>query len=133
MTLPAAAGPHLSGSWRPDDVLAALADPRRRSLLAELARRGEATASSLARNLPITRQAVMKHLAVLSQAGLVTGGRSGREVRFAVQPAAMMSTAQWMAGLAAEWEVRLAALKRIAESDPGLVPGPPAGPSALPE
>ena len=73
----------------------------------------------------------MKHLAVLSQAGLVTGRRSGREVRFAVQPAAMMSTAQWMAGLAAEWDARLAAIRRIAESEPDM--GPPAGPSALPE
>jgi DNA-binding transcriptional ArsR family regulator len=141
VTLPVAAGSHRYGSWRPDDVLAALADPTRRSLLGELARCGEATASSLARNLPITRQAVMKHLAVLSQAGLVTGRRSGREVRFAAQPAAMMSTAQWMAGLAAEWEVRLGALKRIAESDldplagplAGPPAGPPAGPSALPE
>ena len=50
----------------------------------------------------------------------MTGRRSGREVRFAVEPAAMLSTAQWMAGLAAEWEVRLGALKRIAESEPGI-------------
>ena len=67
MTRLAAAGLHRHASWAPDEVLAALADPRRRSLLAELARCGEATASSLARNLPITRQAIMKHLAVLAR------------------------------------------------------------------
>lgn len=118
MTLPAATGMQLPGVRQPDEILAALADPRRRSLLEELARGGEATATSLARNLPITRQAVVKHLAVLSHAGLVSSSRRGREVRFTVQTAGLTSTAEWMAGLAAEWDRRLAVIKRLAETDP---------------
>jgi DNA-binding transcriptional ArsR family regulator len=120
MTLPLAAGLQLYGVWRPDEILAALADPRRRGLLAELASGGDATASSLARDLPITRQAVVKHLAVLRHAGLVTGRRRGREVRFAVQTSAISSTAQWLAGLAVQWDGRLAEIKRIAESDEAI-------------
>ncbi|MEV4612691.1 metalloregulator ArsR/SmtB family transcription factor [Kitasatospora sp. NPDC049258] len=99
-----------------DGVLAALADPTRRQLLDLLADRGEATATALAEQLPVTRQAVVKHLAVLDAAGLVTGGRVGREVRYAVRPAALDSTARWMAGLAADWDRRLATIKSLAEA-----------------
>jgi DNA-binding transcriptional ArsR family regulator len=102
-----------------DQVLSALADPTRRQLLAELAARGSATATTLARQLPITRQAVVKHLTVLSRAGLVTGRREGREVRYAPQPEGLAATAQWLAALAVEWDTRLNAIKRIAESGPG--------------
>ena len=86
-----------------DEVLAALADPTRRRLLDVLAARGEATATSLAVDLPVSRQAIVKHLAVLDRAGLVEGHRQGREVRYAVQPERLDATARWMAGLAAEW------------------------------
>lgn len=99
-----------------DSVLTALADPTRRLLLDLLAARGEATATTLAGQLPVSRQAVVKHLAVLDAAGLVTGGRVGREVRYAVRPAALDATAQWMTALAAGWERRLADIKRIAEA-----------------
>ncbi|MFD5630537.1 ArsR/SmtB family transcription factor [Streptomyces sp. NPDC127072] len=98
-----------------DSVLGALADPTRRRLLDLLAARGEATATTLAEQLPVSRQAVVKHLAVLDTAGLVTGGRVGREVRYAVRPAALNATARWMAGLAADWDRRLATIKRVAE------------------
>jgi len=99
-----------------DNVLAALADPTRRQLLDLLAARGEATATTLAERLPVSRQAVVKHLGVLDAAGLVSGRRVGREVRFAVRPAALDATARWMAALAVEWDRRLANIKRVAEA-----------------
>jgi DNA-binding transcriptional ArsR family regulator len=99
-----------------DSVLAALADPTRRRLLDLLAAHGEATATTLAERLPVSRQAVVKHLAVLDAARLVSGSRVGREVRYAVRPAALDATAQWMAALAADWDRRLANIKRIAEA-----------------
>lgn len=99
-----------------DGVLVALADPTRRQLLDLLAAHGEATATTLAERLPVSRQAVVKHLAVLDAAGLVTGRRVGREVRYAVRPAALDATARWMAALAADWDQRLATIKRVAEA-----------------
>lgn len=106
---PRAAGPV-------DSVLAALADPTRRQLLDLLAAQGEATATTLAERLPVSRQAVVKHLAVLDAAGLVSGSRVGREVRYAVRSAALDATARWMASLAADWDRRLATIKRLAEA-----------------
>jgi DNA-binding transcriptional ArsR family regulator len=99
-----------------DSVLAALADPTRRQLLDLLAAHGEATATALAERLPVSRQAVVKHLAVLDAAGLVSGARVGREVRYAVRPDALNATARWMTALATEWDRRLAAIKRFAET-----------------
>jgi DNA-binding transcriptional ArsR family regulator len=99
-----------------DSVLVALADPTRRHLLDLLAAEGEATATMLAERLPVSRQAVVKHLAVLDAAGLVSGGRVGREVRYAVRPAALDATARWLAALAADWDRRLATIKRVAEA-----------------
>ncbi|MFE3186450.1 ArsR/SmtB family transcription factor [Streptomyces violascens] len=99
-----------------DTVLVALADPMRRRLLELLAAQGEASATTLAQQLPVSRQAVVKHLAVLDAAGLVAGGRIGREVRYAVRPAALDATARWMASLAADWDRRLAHIKHIAEA-----------------
>ena len=101
----------------PGGILAAMADPTRRRLLEELASAGAATATTLAGQLPVTRQAVVKHLAVLSRADLVTGRRQGREVRYEVRTGPLATTAAWLAGLAAEWDQRLAAIKRIAESE----------------
>ncbi|MFB7469808.1 ArsR/SmtB family transcription factor [Kitasatospora sp. NPDC056184] len=99
-----------------DGVLGALADPTRRRLLDLLAAQGEATATTLAGRLPVSRQAVVKHLAVLDAAGLVAGRRAGREVRYAVRPAALDDTARWMAGLAADWDRRLARIRTLAEA-----------------
>ncbi|MCX5264095.1 MULTISPECIES: ArsR/SmtB family transcription factor [unclassified Streptomyces] len=99
-----------------DSVIGALADPTRRRLLDLLAAQGEATATTLAEQLPVSRQAVVKHLAVLDAAGLVSGARVGREVRYAVRPAALDTTARWMASLATEWDRRLAHIKRVAEA-----------------
>ena len=99
-----------------DLVLAALADPMRRRILDGLAVTGTATATALAAGLPVSRQAVVKHLAVLDRAGLVTGLRSGREVHYRLRPSPLDATARWMAGLAAQWDRRLAAIKSLAEA-----------------
>jgi DNA-binding transcriptional ArsR family regulator len=99
-----------------DGVLAALADPTRRQLLDLLSARGQATATTLAGGLPISRQAVVKHLAVLDAAGLVDSVKVGREVRYAVRSESLDTTARWMAALASEWDRRLARIKRIAEA-----------------
>jgi DNA-binding transcriptional ArsR family regulator len=96
------------------DVFAALADPTRREVLERLAGGGGATATELAAALPVTRQAVAKHLAVLEDAGLVAGVRAGRERRFSPTPAPMGDAIAWMASVGAEWDTRLDALRRYA-------------------
>ncbi|MFF3335869.1 ArsR/SmtB family transcription factor [Streptomyces sp. NPDC002888] len=96
-------------------VLVALADPVRREILTVLARQGGATTTSLAAGLPVTRQAVAKHLAVLDRAGLVSAHRAGREVRYEADLHPLKRTARWMDELAAKWEVRLQAIKDLAE------------------
>ena len=99
-----------------DELWAAVADPTRRRLLDALLAQGDATATTLARELPVTRQAVAKHLAVLDRAGLVEGGRQGREVRYAVRPERLDLAARSLARVASQWDQRLLAIKRIAES-----------------
>ncbi|MFD3332747.1 ArsR/SmtB family transcription factor [Streptomyces sp. NPDC058700] len=96
-------------------MFGALADPTRRRLLDLIAEQGEATATTLAARLPVSRQAIVKHLTVLDAAGLVSSTRVGREVRYAVRPASLDATARWMSALASDWDRRLAAVKRIAE------------------
>ncbi len=98
------------------EVFAALADPTRRSVLQRLADHGDGTATTLADGLPVSRVAVVKHLGVLDRAGLVVKHRRGREVRYRVQSQPLSDTARWMDELASAWDVRLAALKRLAEA-----------------
>jgi DNA-binding transcriptional ArsR family regulator len=100
-----------------DPQWAAVADPTRRRLLDVLLARREATATTLADELPVTRQAVAKQLAVLDRAGLVEATRRGREVRYAVRPEQLDAATRSMARVAAQWEKRLAAIKRLAESE----------------
>jgi len=95
-----------------DAVFGALSDPTRRRMLTLIGERGEASASGLARELPITRQAVSKHLAILAAAGLVSQRREGREVRYRLTPAPLSDAVSWMASVGAEWDTRLAALER---------------------
>jgi DNA-binding transcriptional ArsR family regulator len=100
-----------------DDALwAAVADPTRRRVLDALLERSEATTTTLAEGLPVTRQAVAKHLVVLNRVGLVEGQRRGREVYYAVQPERLDAASEAMAGVAAQWDRRLARIKRLAES-----------------
>lgn len=100
-----------------DRVFAALADPTRRQVLQLLGEGRPLSASTLAGRLPVTRQAVVQHLAVLQQSDLVVGRRAGREVLFSVRPEALTRTASWMTTLAETWSERLQLLKRAAESD----------------
>ncbi|HEX2025899.1 MAG TPA: metalloregulator ArsR/SmtB family transcription factor [Actinomycetota bacterium] len=97
---------------RSAEVFAALSDPTRRRLLDHLSRRGPASATELTDVVPISRQAVAKHLAVLEEAGLVAGERSGRERRFRLTPAPMSEAMSWMAAVGADWDERLDALRR---------------------
>ena len=101
-----------------DRLWAAIADPTRQQLLDLLLASGEATATALARDLPITRQGIAKHLAVLERAGLVEATRTGREVRFTVREDRLDQATRRMAQILARWDERLATIKRIAESDP---------------
>ncbi len=95
-------------------VFAALGDDTRWSILAALGE-GDASASALAGRLPVTRQAIAKHLAVLEEVGLVESVRVGREVRYRVLGAQLSETARSLDRIGAEWDRRLAAIKQIAE------------------
>ena len=99
-----------------DELWSAIGDPTRRRVLDLILDRGEATATVVAGELPVTRQAVAKHIAVLGRAGLVEARREGREVRYAVRPQRLDAAARSMASVAAQWDTRLVAIKRIAEA-----------------
>jgi DNA-binding transcriptional ArsR family regulator len=96
-------------------VLVALADPSRRKVIGVLAARGTVTATAIAGELAISRQAVTKHLATLSDAGLVGAQRAGREVRYQLRPAPLRLAARWLDTAAGAWDDRLAAVKNAAE------------------
>jgi DNA-binding transcriptional ArsR family regulator len=104
------------GTGDADAVFGALADPTRRRLLSALAEH-PATATELASGLPVSRQAVMKHLGALADAGLLERQRSGREVRYRVTAAPLSDAVSWIATVGAQWDARLAAL--AASLDPG--------------
>jgi DNA-binding transcriptional ArsR family regulator len=97
---------------RVDLVFTALADPSRRFLLETLAVRGTATPTELAGELPVTRQAVAKHLSALRSAGLVRSQRRGREHRYELDPAPLGDAAGWIAQVGRQWDARLGALAR---------------------
>ena len=95
-------------------VFAALGDETRWSVLAALGE-GDASASALAGRLPVSRQAIAKHLAVLQEVGLVEPVRVGREVRYRVIGSELSATAARLDAIGVEWDRRLAAIKRIDE------------------
>ena len=97
-------------------LLSAVADATRRRVLDSLLEHGEATSTALSQQLPVTRQAVAKHLVVLDRAGLVSARREGREVRYAVRPERLDEAAEALTRVAAQWDRRLARIKQIAES-----------------
>jgi ArsR family transcriptional regulator, cadmium/lead-responsive transcriptional repressor len=99
-----------------DELWSAIADPSRRRVLDLLVSHGDVSASWLAGHVPFSRQAVSKHLAVLEQAGLVSRRKQGREVLYQVQASRLDQAARAMADLAAQWDRRLAAIKRLAEA-----------------
>ena len=89
-----------------DAVFAALSDPTRRAVIGRLAQE-PLSASGLAGELPVTRQAIAKHLAALDRAGLVEARRVGRETRYSLHPEPMGEAMAWMASVGAQWDTRL--------------------------
>ncbi len=107
--------PPSAGAADVTSVFAALGDATRTSLLARLAEEGGSTATRLAATAHVSRQAVNKHLRVLTGAGLVEPRRRGREVVYALDPAALERSQRWLAELGKQWERRLLAIKLAAE------------------
>jgi DNA-binding transcriptional ArsR family regulator len=101
-----------SSEQRADAVFGALSDPTRRRLLSAVAEHPQTTATELAAGLPISRQAVVKHLSALADAGLLDRERSGREVRYRVTPEPLSDAVSWMAAVGGQWDERLARLGR---------------------
>ncbi|HEX7292609.1 MAG TPA: metalloregulator ArsR/SmtB family transcription factor [Conexibacter sp.] len=98
-------------------VFAALADPTRRHVVETLVRDGSTSVPALSDALPISRQAIAKHLAALGDAGLIErapDGR-GREVRYQLRPGALVPASAWLDETAAAWDARLSRLKRSVE------------------
>ncbi len=93
-------------------VFSALSDANRRFVVEALAERGEATATELASELPVTRQAVSKHLHALRDAGLVEASRAGRETRYRLTPEPLSEASSWIDRVGDQWDARLAALRR---------------------
>jgi DNA-binding transcriptional ArsR family regulator len=98
-----------------DELWSAVGDSTRRRMLDLLLADGHGTATSLSERLPVTRQAVAKHLAVLDRAGLVHGAAVGREHRFWVDEAQLARAADQLASVGSAWDGRLARIARIAE------------------
>lgn len=92
-------------------VFEALADPTRRAVLRDVAEQGPRTATELAAQLPVSRQAIAKHLAVLRGAGLVVQARAGRETRFTATLGPLAEAGRWLARTEQAWEGRLARLE----------------------
>jgi ArsR family transcriptional regulator, cadmium/lead-responsive transcriptional repressor len=99
-----------------DELWSAIADPSRRQVIDLLVSNGAVSASWLAGRVPFSRQAVSKHLAVLERSGLISRRKQGREVLYQVDAGRLDQAARAMAQLAAQWDRRLAAIKRLAES-----------------
>lgn len=95
----------------PQPVLAALADPTRRALFERLNSEGPASASKLATELPISRQAISKHLSLLDSAGLVDRREQGRQVVYSARVAPLDEVATWLETVGDQWDNRLQRLK----------------------
>jgi DNA-binding transcriptional ArsR family regulator len=98
-----------------DELWSAVGDPTRRRMLDLLLVDGRGTATSLSDQLPVTRQAVAKHLALLDRVGLVHGAATGRERRYWVDDAQLARAAEQLASVGSEWDGRLRRIARIAE------------------
>ena len=99
-----------------DDLWSAIGDPNRRRVLDLLLIQGDGTATTLGQQLPITRQAVAKHLGVLDRAGLVRATPAGREKRYRVDDARLARAAAQLSSVGSAWDARLQRVKRIAEA-----------------
>jgi DNA-binding transcriptional ArsR family regulator len=98
-----------------DELWSAVGDPTRRRMLDLMLVDGHGTATSLSEQLPVTRQAVAKHLAVLDRVGLVHGAAAGRERRYWVDDAQLARAAEQLASVGSTWDGRLRRIARIAE------------------
>jgi DNA-binding transcriptional ArsR family regulator len=101
---------------REDMVFQALADPTRRAVIRSLADGGPATLAQLSASLPVTRQAVAKHLGVLQDAGLVVGTGEVRGRRYRLTPSPLTDAMDWIVDVGAGWDERLARLKQQVEA-----------------
>jgi DNA-binding transcriptional ArsR family regulator len=99
-----------------DDLWSAVGDPTRRRMLDLLLVRGEGTATTLGRQLPVSRQAVAKHLGVLDRVGLVRATPTGREKRYRVDDAQLARAVAQLSSVGSAWDARLQRIKRIAET-----------------
>jgi len=99
-----------------DELWSAVGDPTRRRMLELLLSEGSGTATSLSEQLPVTRQAVAKHLLVLDRVGLVHATTAGREKQFRVDQAQLARAVAQLADVGAAWDSRLQRIKRIAET-----------------
>ena len=99
-----------------DDLWSAVGDPTRRRMLDLLLAGGAGTATTLSERLPVTRQAVSKHLVVLDRVGLVHVTPAGRERRYQVDEAQLARAVAQLADVGATWDARLRRIKRIAEA-----------------
>jgi DNA-binding transcriptional ArsR family regulator len=98
---------------RVDAVFSALSDPTRRAVIRSLSDDGPSTVTELAARLPVSRQAVAKHLDALEAAGLVAATVSGRSRMYRLTPRPMTEAMAWMTDVGAEWDERLEALRRL--------------------
>lgn len=102
---------------RQQPIFAALADPMRRHLLVNLAENNAKTATQLAKEYPITRQGILKHLDILEDAGLVAVHQKGREKRYTFTPEPLSELDQWLKEVSAKWDERLLRLKMMLETE----------------
>jgi predicted ArsR family transcriptional regulator len=100
-----------------DRVFTALADATRRRLLTQLSQSSPKTATQLAREFPITRQGIMKHLDLLTLAGLVHIQTKGREKQYMFNPEALQTASAWIETISKQWDERLQRLKHLVEDD----------------
>jgi DNA-binding transcriptional ArsR family regulator len=98
-----------------DELFSALSDPTRRALFERLLREGPDTATRLAQHTTLTRQAVVKHLQALVEAGLATSARDGREVKYAATPDQLASVVAWLTESSTGWDRRTTRLTALSE------------------
>jgi DNA-binding transcriptional ArsR family regulator len=98
-----------------DDLWEAMADPTRRKLLDLLVAKGHATATTLTAEMPVSRQAISKHLSLLQRVGLIDGHRQGREVRYEVREQRLAEATAALSQVADRWDRRLRTIKQLAE------------------
>ena len=117
-------GPHATPEAAPervvpdaDTVFAALAEPIRRQLIDQLSTRGPSTATELAPDYPVTRQAIVRHLSALTDAGLLETTKSGRDVRYGVVAEPFDDAVAWLTEVGGRWDTRLVALRRRLEEN----------------